>query len=124
MRNKKLLGVSEPENSLVQQPPQNIELYHSTHSILDAIINTIGTEVAKIRVKSASGLSAIEPSDGKLLTEYMKALLTYEKQQSDIEKNAELNKKIGTMSNEELLELMKKSIEVPGSSNTSKENSV
>lgn len=85
--------------------PEKLELYHSVSSALNTAINTIGTELAKLRVRSVNNNYSLDEKELKALNDFFKTLIAYEAHQAALAKQAALTGKLADLSDEELLKL-------------------
>ena len=85
--------------------PEKLELYHSVSSALNTAINTIGTELAKLRVRSVNNNYSLDEKELKALNDFFKTLIAYEAHQAALAKQAALTGKLAELSDEELLKL-------------------
>ena len=92
---------ASPESST-----QTLELYHSVTSVINTALNTLGTELAKLRVKSANSMEPLDEKQLKALNDFLKTAITYEAHQAALARQAELTGKLSEMSDEELLKLV------------------
>lgn len=88
-----------------ENSPEKLELYHSVSSALNTAINTIGTELAKLRVRSVNNNYSLDEKELKALNDFFKTLIAYEAHQAALAKQAALTGKLADLSDEELLKL-------------------
>lgn len=88
-----------------EHTPEKLELYHSVSSALNTAINTIGTELAKLRVRSVNNNYSLDEKELKALNDFFKTLIAYEAHQAALAKQAALTGKLAELSDEELLKL-------------------
>jgi len=88
-----------------EHTPEKLELYHSVSSALNTAINTIGTELAKLRVRSVNNNYSLDEKELKALNDFFKTLIAYEAHQAALAKQAALTGKLADLSDEELLKL-------------------
>lgn len=85
---------------------QPLELYHSVTSVINTALNTLGTELAKLRVKSANTMEPLDEKQLKALNDFLKTAITYEAHQAALARQAAVTGKLSEMSDEELLKLV------------------
>lgn len=90
----------------VEAPTEKLELYHSVSSALNTAINTIGTELAKLRVRSVNNQYPLDEKELKALNDFFKTLIAYEAHQANLAKQEALTGKLSDLSDEELLKLV------------------
>lgn len=92
------------------QDQQKLELYHSVSSALNTAINTIGTEIAKLRVRSVNTQFSLDEKELKALNDFFKTLIAYEAHQAALAKQEALTGKLSDLSDEDLLEMVNKTL--------------
>jgi len=92
------------------QDQQKLELYHSVSSALNTAINTIGTEIAKLRVRSVNTQYSLDEKELKALNDFFKTLIAYEAHQAALAKQEALTGKLSDLSDEDLLEMVNKTL--------------
>lgn len=97
--------VEQSQKTPVEAPTEKLELYHSVSSALNTAINTIGTELAKLRVRSVNNNYSLDEKELKALNDFFKTLIAYEAHQAALAKQAALTGKLADLSDEELLKL-------------------
>jgi hypothetical protein len=97
-------------NSPKHKNPEKLELYHSVSSAINTTINTIGTEIAKLRVKSVNSDKNLDERELKALNDFFKALMAYEAHQAALVKQEALTGKLGELTDEELLAMVDKTL--------------
>lgn len=105
--------VTSPENTKNKPAPQDqqkLELYHSVSSALNTAINTIGTEIAKLRVRSVNTQYSLDEKELKALNDFFKTLIAYEAHQAALAKQEALTGKLSDLSDEDLLEMVNKTL--------------
>lgn len=104
--------VANPESKKpnTNQDQQKLELYHSVSSALNTAINTIGTEIAKLRVRSVNTQFSLDEKELKALNDFFKTLIAYEAHQAALAKQEALTGKLSDLSDEDLLEMVNKTL--------------
>jgi hypothetical protein len=105
--------VTNPENTKNKptiKDPEKLELYHSVSSALNTAINTIGTEIAKLRVRSVNTQYSLDEKELKALNDFFKTLIAYEAHQAALAKQEALTGKLSDLSDEDLLEMVNKTL--------------
>lgn len=100
----------EPQKNVTNPDSQKLELYHSVSSALNTAINTIGTEIAKLRVRSVNTQSSLDEKELKALNDFFKTLIAYEAHQAALAKQEALTGKLSDLSDEDLLEMVNKTL--------------
>lgn len=100
----------EQQKQPAPQDQQKLELYHSVSSALNTAINTIGTEIAKLRVRSVNTQYSLDEKELKALNDFFKTLIAYEAHQAALAKQEALTGKLSDLSDEDLLEMVNKTL--------------
>ena len=100
----------DQQKPTTNQDQQKLELYHSVSSALNTAINTIGTEIAKLRVRSVNTQFSLDEKELKALNDFFKTLIAYEAHQAALAKQEALTGKLSDLSDEDLLEMVNKTL--------------
>lgn len=103
-------ATKDQQKQPAQPDQQKLELYHSVSSALNTAINTIGTEIAKLRVRSVNTQYSLDEKELKALNDFFKTLIAYEAHQAALAKQEALTGKLSDLSDEDLLDMVNKTL--------------